>query len=419
MDNKRKHFNSESSQKSLFDLNQLFDSSKDNFDQIIADRTSILLDLPSTYKFNTERLAKETSGSVDPETDFEDLPSRYQLTVNGDEGDKFSLRARQRNSYVPNYELLWGIAYYMENELAEGQKLTIEHLDTPRENGYVLELTSNGKRAYILNDGEEVGARNLGHDDTFNPFDNGLSETTPQICRTFVSWYGAGPGRFTINSVGEKGVANNDVVARIANRDSVATGEINLRMGVTLECTEPTTANTVNVLSMGALIRGDGSVTNRVKESARFDLGNENINDEPTPILAIRRRDSFAGIPTALTSMAASPSDDMRLFGVAFQEENVDVDEASWDVPPQQDGDNTAVETSTAITDFELDADGNPDGRLLSSMLAYPGQGNRRSRTEIDILDRFYDEEIVVIFAETRSASGASTDLEYGIRQEW
>lgn len=416
MDNRPPHYQDQSPQNSLFELAQLFNSAKDNFDQIIADNTTTLIDLPSSNNYNSERFEIETAGTVDSATEFTDAEAEFQLSVNGNSGDRFTIRSRETTSYVPNYEMLWGSAFYMQNQLEQGQVLKLEFLDTNRENGYVMEITNNTRRAYLLKNGVEKGVREFGHDDNYDPYNNGLDETTPQTMRTFISWYGAGPAKYTLHSVQDDGTSDNDTVAQVANRDSVATNEINLRMGVTLECTEDTTANTVNVLSMGAVIRGDGSQTNRVKDAELFDAGGD-IDTSPTPIIAIRRRADYESVPTALTSLAGAPTDDMKLFASAIPEENVTASE--WDIPAQQDPENTAVEQTSTISSVPIDADGNVEGRQLSGLFAYPGGGNRRSRTKSEVLDRFYEGEIVVIFGQTRSATGASIDLEYSVREDW
>lgn len=395
----------------------------------IISATSSVLDIPSAYPFSSERLAKITEGTVDPDADFVDAPGRWELSVNGNAGDAFELRSRQRVPYVPNNPLLWGVCYQMQDGLEAGHKLTIAFTDPDRDEGYFLEVTNDSRRAFIKRNGVEIDPREWGHetddeanDPTTDAYERAdLDETTPQVARTFLSWYGAGPARFTVNSTLPGGSAENPTVAKCANREDVATGEINLKLSARLACTADTTAATLNVMSMGALIRGDDSVTNRVKDSPpNFDLGGD-IGGELTPILAIRRRPELANVPTQLTGFQMFPSDRMSVTAIAFDEDDPDLDiaGADWNVPPQQDEDNTAVEQTTAVTTFPTDGDGNPDGRSVASLNGVDGQGNSRQPTAADVVEPFYEDEVVVFLAQSPDAASATVDLPYRTRQEW
>lgn len=402
-----------------------FERAISDFGTLIASQTSSVLDIPSTYDFSTERLEKVTEGTVDADTNFVDGDGKWSLSVNGTEGDAFELRSRQRVTYVPNNPLLWGIAFRMQDELAAGQKLTIGFTDPDRQDGYFLEVTHDTRRAYMLNGGVEVDSREWGHptdketDPTTDAYDetDDFDETVPQVARTFLTWYGAGPARFTINSTGPGGSSRNPTVAKVANRDDVATREINLKLSARLECTAETTAATLDLMSMGALVRGDDSVTNRAKDSPpNFDLGGD-IGNELTPVLAIQRRPEKSNVVTQLTNVDILPSDRMAVTAVAFPEGSTDA--TDWNVPAQQDPDNTAVEQTTTVSSFPTDTDGNPDGRSVLSVSGTAGQGSSRQRTSEDVFEPFYEDEVVVFLAESPDASNAMVDLAYRTRQEW
>lgn len=402
---------------------------RSSFGTHVVSSTSSAVDIPSTYDFSSERLEKVTEGTVDPDADFTDSPGRWELSVNGNADDAFELRMRQRVSYVPNNPLLWGVCYQMQDALEAGHKLTIAFTNPGRDEGYFLEVTADTRRAFIKRNGVEVDPREWGHetddeanDPTTDAYERaGLDETTPQIARTFLSWYGAGPARFTVNSTLPGGSSENPTVAKVANRDDVATGEINLKLSARLECTAETTAATLNVMSMGALIRGDDSVTNRVKDSPpNFDLGGD-IGAELTPILAIRRRPDKANVLTQLTRFQMFPSDRMSVTAVAFDEDDpdLDIDEADWAVAAEQDEDNTAVEQTEAVTTFPTDDDGNPDGRLIASLVGVAGQGNSRQPSDTDVVEPFYEDEAVVFLARSPDTASGTVDLPYRTRQEW
>lgn len=390
------------------------------FNTQVADSTTTVLDLPSTYPFNTERYARITEGAVG-DTEFEDAPAEFRLSVTGAEGDAHELRTRQRATYIPNYELLWGAAYYMQDQLVEGQRLVVAFTDPERENGYFSEIDADGQRAYIKSGGVRVGETEWGAGDNKSPYRSGVDETRPQVQRMFLSWYGAGAAKTTLTYTttdSENTGVRNATVARVANADSVATEEVNLNISVRLECTAPTDPATVNVLSVGALIRGSGSVTNRVKAAHNWDLGGDIGNVEFTPVLAVRRRQGFEQVPTELSQIEIIPSDTMEVAAVAFDDDEDALDTSDWNVSAQMDPENTATEQTTNVTDYPTDANGNPSGRLLGLVIA-DAQRNRSERAEVDINREFYEDEELLFLARTKSASDASVDLMWRARQEW
>lgn len=403
----------------MFAVGQFFrDANKatTQFGTLIADGTTSLLDLPSSYPFNSERYELVQEGTVG-DTEFSDTPGEFLLSVNGTEGDKHRLKARQRLTYLPNYELLWGAAYYMDEQLEPGQRLTIALSDPADENGYYVEIESDAKRCFIRNGGTDIDVRTWGaqpqHTD---PYNDAVDETQPQVLRQFVSWYGDGAAKTTLTHAGADSIPQNTPLATVANRGEVATEEINLNISVTLECTGSTTANTVHVLSYGALNRGAGSTSNRVKSAHNWSLGGDINSTSFTPVLAIRRIPDKAQIPTQLSNFEIIPEDTMEVVAIAFAEGSTDA--SDWDVPPQKDPENTAVEQTTSISTIPTDANDEPDGRLIDLVIA-DAQGNRSEAAEADVQAEFYEDEVVVFVARTKTASNSSVDLTYRTRQEW
>lgn len=403
------------------DIEKALDSKKFSstaFDTQVVSTSETIFDLPSSVPFNTERYELVQEGTVD-DTNFTNGDGRYKLAVNGDSGDAHELKARQLVTYVPNFEFLWGVAYYMENQIEAGQKLTVKLADDTDDNGYFLEITNDQRRVYIKKSGSEVDSKEWGVDNGVDPYEGKsyLDETRPQVARTYLNWYGVGPGKFTLSYTNSNSEMNNEVLASCANGDTVATEEINLQLSVRLECTESTSANTVNVMSLGALVRGSSSATNRLKSSNTWDAGGSIDSTTYSPILAVRRRSGYDNIPTQLDSYSITPSDTMEVVAVAYDEDNLTA--SNWDVPPQMDADNTAIEQTESISSAPLDGDGNPDARHLDLVAAPGAQGNETRTAKLDTRNNFYKDEVVVFMARTKSASGASTDLLVRTRQEW
>lgn len=382
----------------------------------IADSTTSLLDLPSTYPFNSERYSLTQEGTVDGD-DFEDAPGEFRLSVNGTEGDVHELKARQRLTYVPNYELLWGAAAYLADELAAGQRLELALADPERENGYFIRIENDTRETFIKN-GETIIDRKAWGDGegAEDPYNADVDETQPQVFRQFVSWYGDGAARTTLTYADENSIPQNPLLNTVANRGEVATEEINLNISVRLECTAATTPNTVNVLSYGALNRGAGSSTNRTKAAHTWGLGGDIGPEGFTPVLAIRRIPGKGQIPTQLDNFEILPGDTMEVAAIAFDESETDATE--WDVPPQKDPENTAVEQTTNISEFPTDENGEPVGRLLDLVVA-DAQGNRSDPSAADVQAEFYEDEILAFLARTKDANNSSVDLTWRTRQEW
>jgi len=408
-----------SDDKAIRQLLQERKNSKTSFNTHVADSTTSVVSLPSTFNFNSERFELVQEGTVD-DTDFTDNEGEYSISVNGNSGDAHEFRAKQRVEYTPNYELLVGLAYYMENQLSDGQRLIIKFADKSSDNGYFAVIENDRRYSYIKSNGSKIDETDWGQrqrtQDVYPKYDN-LDETQPQILRKYLSWYGDGAKRDTLSFANQKAQMQNKEVSRCANTSSVSTNEINLFMSIRLECTSSTTSNTLNVLSMGAVNRGSESDTNRQKPSINFNLGG-NIGTSYTPVLALRKRSSKKNVPTELEKMTVLPTTKMAIIAVAFPSGSTDA--SSWDIPPEQDGDNTSTEETDSITSFPTDGDGNPDGRLLDGMIALSGgKGNSTEENATDIVDPIYDDDEIVFLAKAESGSGESLDLTYRTQQRW
>ena len=106
----------------------------------------------------------------------------------------------------------------------------------------------------------------------------------------------------------------------------------------------------------------------------------------------------------------------MEVAAIAFDAEETDA--SGWDVPPQMNPENTAVEQTTNISTFPTDENDEPLGRILDLVVA-TAQGNRSDPSETDVQAEFYEDEVLVFLARTKSASNSSVDLTWRSRQEW
>lgn len=251
------------------------------FDTRVADNTVNRLDIPGTYTFNRGRHRLVINGSFIFDTSstskFTDLDGKWQLTASA--GDELIFGSRELLRYVPNYELLWGVASWAESALQEGQRFHVEFSDDAQENGYAYTFEGTADEPTLTLKQFQGSTTPV---DTVDVDLDGLrnhnfSVTEPFVCRQFVNWYGAGVGRSTLSfpTQGPDGEVDqkNPHIGSTFNADDVATNNINLRPQVRVEVDAGAPDLTVNVCSIGALVRGNATEFDREKTSVFWNLG--------------------------------------------------------------------------------------------------------------------------------------------------
>ena len=348
------------------DVVEAIEKNDTSFGTRIADRTVNRLDIPSTYTANTERHKLIVNGTevrdfVDPA--FTDQPGKYQLTAA--DGDTIAWASRERLRYVPNYEALWGIAAWYEtaaDQLSGDQRLFVELSDDARDNVYGYEFTPGNTRIRMLSGGTLVDERTESEWGDFpddrptdrNPFDFDAARDEPLNPRAFVTWYGVGPARTTLAHSGDEGNPRNPTLGYLANNDDVATEEINLRLRVVADADAGAAEFTVNVASMGALVRGGAIKIDRPKSGILYDLGGS-IGDtwaDNDPLLAVRHDSKKRNVTLGKDVPAFSPAGDstIELLVGAVAESETDASEFA---PYQQtQGQNSALEATTNVSTF-------------------------------------------------------------------
>lgn len=328
-----------------------------SFGTRIADRTVNRLDLPSTYTPNTERHKLTVNGTEDRDfasAAFANRPGKFQLTAA--DGDVVEWASRERLRYVPNYEALWGIAAWYEtaaDQLTSGQHLHVELSDDARENVYGYELTPGSTRTYQRSGGMTVDETLASEWDT-NPYDY-IGRDQPLNPRAFLTWYGVGPSRNTATFTLKDGTPRSPTLSYSHNPDDVATEEINLRLRVVAEADAGAPEFTVNVGSMGALIRGGATRFDREKAAAFYDLNAGAIGDTwagNTPVLAKRVAPGSENVAVRIQAPEFQPdgSNTMELLvGAVLASET---DAANWAPAEQSQAQNTAVEYTIDVTTF-------------------------------------------------------------------
>jgi hypothetical protein len=270
----------------------------------VADSTTNRIDASGAYEYNIGRHFLLENGRFiydldilnDPDA-FTDASGKFQ--VRATPGDEHVFGARELVRYVPNYELLFGAAAWAETALEPGQHFAIEFADDTFRDGYRYHYHYDDAADAVRLTLEQA-ADGLLVDTT--PTDlaererHGYDHTKPGVGRGYINWYGAGlfaaelsyPIRsstlpYSVLDDGEYiREQTNPRIGKTANDDDVATGNPNLRIQVRVWADGDAAAPvTVNVCSLGALIRGNATEFDREKPSVHWNVGGS-ISQYPT-----------------------------------------------------------------------------------------------------------------------------------------
>lgn len=386
---------------SIRDLTGSIEKNDTGFNSRVADRTVNRLDLSSAYPPNTERHKLVVNGTEDRTftTNFTNLQGKYQLTAA--DGDTVSFSSREQFRYVPNYEALYGIGTWYEtaaDTLTEGQRLFAELSDDARDNVYGYEFTPGNTRAFIRSGGSlvselpqsEWGEYVQGAPSPGDPLDH-IQRDQPLNPRGFINWYGVGEFRPTVSYTQSNEQQETDTLGYLSNQNDVTTERINLKPRVVAKADAGSPEFTVNVSSMGTLIRGGATEFNRPRAAVLYGLGGDigptYVNN--APVLAKRHAPDKQNVSVKVDVPEFSPEGDVTIDIIVGAVAAGDTDATGFATSRQGDGQNTAVEYTTNVTTFPTETRAVPEGgtaevpdvRLLASSVA-EGAKNDPSKAE-------------------------------------
>jgi hypothetical protein len=445
------------------------------FNTKIADVTTNRIDASGAYEYNIGRhfllengtFISDLADLTDPNA-FTDLDGKFQVTAQP--GDEHVFGARELVRYVPSYELLFGAAAWAETALESGQHFAVEFADDTFADGYryhyeyddalgavtlSLEQSANG----IIVDRVPTDLRNLE--------DHGYDHTKPAVPRGYLNWYGAGLFRgelsYPIRSttlpydVFDDGEyireQSNPVIGKTANDDDVATTNPNVRVQVrTWAEPEATNPVTVNVCSLGALIRGNATEFDREKPSVHWDVGGsisqypaDNAEDAIAARIDPTRNNVSVKMEPPLFEPAGSGVT-MSLGVYAVHKDNPDLtvnfadpDDDGTDEGPTPAAQATAqtdvmqytrdVTSIPTATDIRSDATTGlvPDMRHITSTVGASGGGNNPGTTSggegVGVKRNIYRDDVVIFLPRSdplgNTTSGTIQWLKPLFEQDW
>lgn len=419
------------------------------FDTRIADGTTNRIDASGEYEFNIGRHRFLDNGmfiyDLADTSALVNGPAKMQVTAQP--GDEHIFGARELLRYVPNYELLWGVASWSESALEPGQHFTKELMDAAGENGYRYHYEGTAEGITLTLEQYQGSATPI---DTLevdlSDFEkHGFDHTKPHLGRCSLNWYGAGLARFDLSfpvrnsTTGEIADQRNVTLGRTANDDDVATDRINLRVQTRVWAdAEASSPVTVNVCSLGALIRGSATQRNREKPAIQWDLGGS-ISQYPADNVAdafaarvdpTRREVALQMQPPLFQPLGSGVTMELGVYAVHKDHPDLTVNFDDPDDDGTNEGPAPAAQSRrqtdvmqytrnvTSIpTTTDIRADGTegtvPDMRQLTSTVGQSGGGNSPGDTtggEAATIKRNVYPDDVVIFLPRTDPAGNTTD---------
>ena len=395
--------NDDSSYKNkLSNMSDLTFNSSDAFNNIIASDTVHRIDVPSTYNFSSERLIYFENGT---RTDFGnssktvDDPAKWIL--NASAGDVLSIETRARIRYAPGYENEYGISWHIEGDLPDGAKVIIEQGDG-----------TNGFRAVYTNKGAEYQLiRDSTVQDTFT-FEKPVPVTQPQIDKGRNNMYGVGNSKLYKYFLDAEKRDVFEQVARVGDNTHLSVDNFNLPMKVTIDCSGSTSGAEFHVGSFEAKTRGNGTPITREKKNVEFDLGGSIDDTSWTPILAMRKQPGYENVTVDITKFKVFPTDRMKFVLVGVDPENTDA--TDFTTSSETTAENDAVQYTRTVTTPTT-----PQGRQMSGVLADGGKKGEGIDSAETTITPLYDDDVLVMLARTKKATGSSVDAEVTTSQEW
>lgn len=314
-----------------------------SFEEIrTAERTPII-ELKSIFgKSSFRDIFIETGGTITNNVG----DSEFRLQVNG-ANDEVWIRSAERGQYVAGLQGETGIAVRLGSNLVGNQTLNIGLFDDS--NGFYYEYTSNGLSAVLLRDNVTnvipLSSFNVDKFDGSGPSKYVLDPTDGIIYTIRFSWYGYGNVEFRLNTTNSE-LKQSSWLGHIYN--PYATTSVknpNLPISVRLRNNGTVSSGTAFVAGRQYSLLGKYLPITRETATYRLTI-NVNSPANFTPLIAVRRKVGYLGVPVKAFAVDALCTADL----VLQLRTQATLTNPSWTTPLDTNANDTATEVDVAST---------------------------------------------------------------------
>jgi hypothetical protein len=317
-----------------------------SFEEIrTAERTPII-ELKSIFgKSSFRDIFIETGGTISNTVG----DSEFKMQVNDANGETW-LRSAERGQYVAGLQGETGIAVRLTSNMIDNQTLRIGLFDTS--NGFFYEYTSNGLNAVLLRDSVRnvipLSQFNVDKFDGSGPSKYVLDPKDGIIYTIRFSWYGFGNVEFRLNTTNAE-LKQSSWLGHIYNPYAITSVKNpNLPISVRLQNNGTLASGTAFVAGRQYSLLGKYLPITRETATYRLQI---NVNSPAafTPLISVRRKQGYLGVPVKAFAVDALCTSDL----VLQLRTQATLNNPIWTTPLDTDANDTATEVdinSTSIT---------------------------------------------------------------------
>jgi len=327
--------------------NEVINLPKTAFDELrVAERTRII-ELKSIFGKSTLRDIYTTQGTAQINNSVGGPEFELQVSASN---DLATLQSAERGRYVAGLQGEVGIAVRIPTPPTQSQTIKIGLFDEL--DGLYYKYTSQGMFACILRDGQENAIHqsqwNNDSMDGTGPSKISLDFSKGIIFLIQFTWYGFGNILFKFNTSGSGIVQNSWLAHTFSPQGQTSVKNPNLPIAVSIANNGATVSSSIYVAGRQYSLLGKYEAISRIVSAYRFGRA---INSTSTflPVLSIRRKQGFLGIPVRAIECDFLATADLLIQIRA----NTAVSTPSWVTPPESSASDTAIEydiSSTTVT---------------------------------------------------------------------
>ena len=408
------------------ELIELFKTTSDAFETLIADSTNNPGDIGSHFRFSPQVLRLYEQGErefllydsdfIDTGSNaiFDDTDDVYTLSPGAD--NTLTLQTARRFRYVVAYESEFSAAWATNRELEAGESVRITFdgsaPDEPfNTDCHGIEYDAEGVRQFITRNGERVRSREV---------DNAQPVTAWTMYANQFNWYNAGQKRGR-ESYSDGRKQQNVVLGSFATDRTRGPRVGNGRISVEVETGA---ASDLELLSGSQGFKNLGQISPTVRDITFPVEATVDTADTYVPIAALRKNQRDFPVTVDLTDLLVQSVEAQTKFLVIAVDPS-ETDATGFEQPNESNQLSNAVELTTNVstmpdnTGAEVSSADNPGGyQITYNQTTVSGSGNNRiaATGNTDQLARLHDTDVALLCA--NAGSTGAVELDIPTRQE-